>query len=255
MTGTIRRPIVVLGATGTVGRGVVRAMLGAGRPVVAVARDHAGLEALARAHPGADLLTVPGSVADDTGSTLLARDLREVGRPLGGVVAAIAGPQVRGRLLDQPAATLCGCVAADVVAHLAAARALVPLLSHAPGAAYVLVGGPGSTNPWSGYGHRSVAAASLRMLVRVLHDEARPLGVRVQLLSVDSPVARDRNASPQWPTADAIGQRALALLDQAATPDIGVTEPSAPRWLQDARALLQGLAPPIPTEVPPHETP
>ena len=244
MTGTIGRPIVVLGATGTVGRGVVRAALGAGRPVVAVARDPAGLASLVAAHPGADLVTLAGSVADDAGSARIARDLRDLGRPLGGVVAAIAGPQVRGRLLDQPAATLCGCVAGDVVPHLAAARALLPLLSHA-GAVYVLVGGPGSTHPWSGYGHRSVTAASLRMLVRILHDEARPLGVRVQLLSVDTPVARDRNASPQWPTADAVGQRAIALL----------AEPAAPRWLQDARTLLQGLTPSIPTEVPPHETP
>lgn len=245
MTGTIARVVVVLGATGIVGRGVVRAVLGAGQPVVAVARDRSGLEALARAHPGADLVTLPGTVADDAGGARLARDLRELDRPLGGVVAAIAGPPVRGRLLDQPASTLCGCVAAEVVAHLAAARALLPLLPHASGAAYVLVGGPGSTNPWSGYGHRSVVAASLRMLARILHDEARPLGVRVQLLSVDTPVARDRNAGPQWPTADAIGQRALALL----------AAPSAPRWLQDARTLLQGLTPSIPTEVPPHETP
>lgn len=254
MNGTIQRAIVVLGATGTVGRGVVRAALGRGRPVVAVARDRAALALLAQAHPAGDLAIVAGSVVDDAGSALLARDLRGLGRPLGGVVAAIAGPPARGRLLDQTASILCECIASDVVAHLAAARALLPLLSQSPGGAYVLVGGPGSTAPWAGYGHRSVAAASLRMLVRVLHDEARPLGVRVQLLSVDRPVARDGNASPRWPTADAIGLRALALLDQAA-PLHGITDPSTPQWLHDARALLQGLTSSIPTKVPPHETP
>lgn len=255
MSGTIARAVVVLGATGTVGRGVVGAALGAGRPVLAVARDRVALASLAEAHPGADLALVVGSVADDAGSALVAGALAAAGRPLAGVVDAIAGPPVRGRLLDQPASTLCGCVAADVVAHLAAARALLPLLAHQAGAAYVLVGGPGSTTPWAGYGHRSVAAASLRMLVRVLHDEARPLGVRVQLLSVETPVARDRNASPQWPTAETIGRRALALLDQRARAAHDAIEPAAPRWLQDARALLQGLTPSIPTEVPPHETP
>lgn len=255
MNGTIRRSLVVLGATGTVGRGVVRAALGAGRPVVAVARDRAALEALARVHRTDDLVVIAGSVADDAGGALLARELQELGQPLAGVVAAIAGPAVRGRLLDQPASALCGCVATDVVAHLAAARALLPLIAHVPGSAYVLIGGPGSTTPWSGYGHRSVVAASLRMLVRVLHDEARPLGVRVQLLSVDAPIAPDGVAGSRRPTADVIGRRALSLLDQAAIPRQGTADPAASPWLRDARALLQDITSSFPTEVPPHETP
>ena len=53
------------------------------------------------------------------------------------------------------------------------------------------------------------------MLACALHDEALPLGVRVQLLSVDMPVCVDatrRARCPQWPTAIDIGRQALALL-------------------------------------------
>ena len=158
------KPIVVLGATGVVGRGIVQAAVARGQPVVAVARDPDGLAGLRATHPDADVTVVAGSVADDTASAALALELRNLRRPFAGVVAAIAGAPVRGRLLDQPASTLCEGICSDVVPHLAAARALLPLLVDAGrGGSYVLVGGPGSELPWSGYGQRSVAAAALRV--------------------------------------------------------------------------------------------
>jgi NAD(P)-dependent dehydrogenase (short-subunit alcohol dehydrogenase family) len=278
------KPILVLGATGVVGRGIVQAAVARGRSVVAVARDADGLARLRASHPQADITVVAGSVADDVASAELAIELRRLRRPFAGVVAAIAGAPVRGRLLDQPASTLCEGICGDVVPHLAAARALLPLLADAGrGGSYVLVGGPGSELPWSGYGHRSVAAAALRMLAQVLHDEALPLGVRVQLLSVEAPVAQGRHACAQWPTAEAIGHRALALIDRRdaapVQPVVGAAAdeaiatltfpslearrsvPSSPAGdiqppLEDARALLRRLATsPIETEVPPHEAP
>jgi NAD(P)-dependent dehydrogenase (short-subunit alcohol dehydrogenase family) len=259
----MRAPVLVLGATGVVGRGIVRAIVDAGVPVIAVARDPVGLSELAARHPGADLVTLAGSVADDADSAALVEHLRALARPLAGVIVAIAGPALRGRLLDQPSAALCLQLQQDVQPHLAAARHLLPLLAQAGrGAGYVLIGGPGSVLPWSGYAHRSVGAAALRMLARALHDEALPLGVRVQLLSVDTPVRTDdARAAASWPTAVDIGRQALALLSrhdgpqpvkacaaacktnapQAADSDAA---PSRAGWLQDARVLLQSLLPP-----------
>ena len=49
------------------------------------------------------------------------------------------------------------------------------------------------------------------------YDEARALPVRVQLLAIDSPVCTEENighACPRWPSALAVGQRALALIAQ-----------------------------------------
>jgi hypothetical protein len=57
------------------------------------------------------------------------------------------------------------------------------------------------------------------MLARVLHDEARMQAVRVQLLTVDRPVCTDASRQqlcPQWPSALAVGQRALALIERSA---------------------------------------
>lgn len=276
MNGTMQSPVLVLGATGVVGRGIVRAAVEAGVPVIAVARDPAELAALAARHPQAALHTIAGSVADDADSARLAERLRALQRPLAGVVAAVAGPAARGRLLDQPSDALCAQLQCDVQPHLAAARHLLPLLARdGRGGGYVLIGGPGNALPWAGYAHRSIAAAALRMLACALHDEALALGVRVQLLSVDAPVCTDRarrHLCPQWPTAVDIGRQALALiaqqgdahavvryappharvpLDVETAPPASSQEtdsraaPASARWLQDARALLQSLlAPP-----------
>ena len=253
--------MLVLGATGVVGRGIVAAAVEAGMPVVAVARNTGELAHLQAAHPDGNVVVLTGSVANEAGSAELAAALRGLGRPLSGVVAAVSGPSGRGRILDQPAGTLRCALDAELLPHLAAARHLLPLLAEdARGGSYVLIGGPAGTLPWAGYGHHSIAAAAVRMLACVLHDEARSLGVRVQLLAVDAPVGEpgQAHACPQWPTAIAIGRRAVALVQrsdardaaQAIVPYAPKTPPATAshadaqtneRWQQDARRLLHSL--------------
>lgn len=209
--------ILVLGATGTIGRATVRAAVEAGWPVVAVARDAAALEELHRRHPQAALQTVVGSVADDVAAEALVAALQKLERAFTGVIAALGAGRERGRLLDQPAGTLGRTFDDAVLPHLVAARHLLPwLAASGRNCGYVVVGGPGSRHPWAGYGHRSVAAAAVRMLARVLHGEARAFAVRLQLLDVESPVrtaANEQHACRQWPCADDIGRKALALLE------------------------------------------
>lgn len=258
-----RTPVVVLGATGGVGRGVVAAALASGRPVIAVARDKAGLQCLRGKHADADLTIVPGSVSSDADGARLAKALRKLGRPIGGVIAAVSGSGARGRLLDHPAAFLRQRLDEDLLPHLAAARHLLPLLAEADrGGTYVLIGGPGADQPWAGYGHRSIATAALRMLARVLHEEARSIGVRVQLLAIESPVCTEFNrthACDQWPSALAVGQRAVALVDPAGaqpaqavvrygdiTPDVTRDVDSASSASTSSQGTGQGDAMPAP---------
>lgn len=214
----MKHPILVLGATGAIGRGVVQAAVEAGRTVIAVSRDAEALADLRSTMARADVLGLSGSVADDPSASALAAAVARLDRPLDGVVATLCRRSGRGRLLDQPAAQLRRALDDILIPHLTAARHLLPLLASAGrSGGYVLVDGPGGEHPWAGYGHRSVAAAALRMLARVLHDEARMLPVRVQMLSVDLPVRSEANAAQacaQWPSAIAIGRRALALLER-----------------------------------------
>ena len=247
--------LLVLGATGAIGRGVVRAALDAGRPVLAISPDRDGLRDLQGMHAHADLSILVADPRNERGAQALVRDLRKRDRPIDGVVAALCTERERGRLLDQSADELREALDANVVAHLALARHLVPLLAEGGrGGGYLLIDGPGAQNPWAGYGHRSVGGAALQMLARVLHDEARSLGVRLQMLSLDWPVRTDtnaRHACSQWPSATCIGQRALELIDRRgpAAPD-AIVQCAGPKSLSaqcltDARSLLESLKAPF----------
>lgn len=273
MSGIINFPLLLLGATGIMGRGVLAAAVEAGRSVIAVADDTRELNALAESHPGAEIVALSGSLHTDAAGAELAAAVRALHRPLIGVIAAFSGAPGRGRLLDHPVQTLQHQLDHDLLPHLVAARHLLPLLADDNrGGGYVLIGGPGGELPWAGYGHRSVAAAAQRMLARALHDEARALAVRVQLLAVDLPMQEECHAQacPHWPSAREIGRHALALAERRdgdSTPAPVVTysarlgaisstaevvaanassrvAPLLPaRCLLDARQLLQSLVP------------
>ena len=217
--GTVEAPILVVGATGTIGRAVVGALATAGRPVVAVAPNPERLETLRLEHCKAAVTLRPGRILTDSDAAQLADELRAAERPLGGVVVAIPAGVTGGRVLDRPVDDLRRQLDASLLAQLSIARHLVPLLAESGrNGTYVMIGGPGSDAPWAGYGQRSIAMAALRMLARVLHDEAQSLGVRVHLLSIDSPVRSEQPTAhecPEWPTVSGVGRRVAQLITRA----------------------------------------
>lgn len=221
MSGMLTPAVLVLGASGRVGAGVVAALLEAGSPVLAVGRDARRLQALAETHadePGLELMA--GSVAGDHEAAALARRVADHERPLRAVVDAIGGRWRSARLLDQPVAALRRSLDQGVLPHLAAARHLLPLLRGQAGATrYVLVGGPNARCGWAGYGHASVAGAATRMLAQVLHEEAQEFGVRLRMLSVDAPVWTADNAAQAcsgWHSALGVGRGVVSLLASTA---------------------------------------
>lgn len=225
MKGTIGAPLVIVGATGTIGSRVLTQALAAGRCTIAVAKDAAALAGLQDRY-GDTLTTLAADIRTDRDAADLAARLRALPGPApASVIAAIRGEVDSRRTLDAPADFLRRRLDEDLLPHLSIARHLLPLLATQPRAGYVLVGGPGADQPWSGYGHHSIGAAALRMLARVLHEEARTLPVRVQMLAVDSPVRGDANAAhagAQWPDVEAIADHALRLVDGAANADVAL---------------------------------
>ncbi len=223
MTVPTRPAVLVLGATGCIGRAAVAAAVDGGRRVIAVSDDADALAALGSTHPYAGIVPVVATVASDADAATLAQRLQDLDIPLAGAIAAIRGDAEHGgRLLDQPADFLRRRLDEDLLPHLFAARHLLPLLvAHTDPdtgrhGGYVLIGGPGADQPWAGYGHRSVGAAALQMLARVLHEEARDYPLRVQLLSIDAPMRTDdnaRHACSAWPHVGSIARRALAMAD------------------------------------------
>ncbi|MEO8670778.1 MAG: SDR family NAD(P)-dependent oxidoreductase [Tahibacter sp.] len=209
--------VVIVEATSGIGFGLVQAAVSERRPVVAVATDASRLVLLKTAHAGADLSVIEGSIATELESAALAEGLRALDRPIDGILVSRCNERPPGRLLDQDTESLRRELEENLLPHMSAARHLLPLLAESGRrGSYIVIDGPGGEHPWAGYGHRSVRAAALNMLVRVLHNEARTLSVRVHLLTADTPVCTRDNASTaceQWPTALAIGRRALELLE------------------------------------------
>jgi NAD(P)-dependent dehydrogenase (short-subunit alcohol dehydrogenase family) len=263
----MKGPVVVIDAANGVGRAIVQAALAERRPVVAVSQDADELRRL-RQHEatmngldfepaGYALSTIHGSIDDEASSAALAAKLRALDRPIAGIVLANCSEPARGRVLDQPAAELQRRLEIDLLPQLAAARHLLPVLAEGGrNGGYVLIGSPGSEQPWAGYGYRSIAAAAISMLVRVLHIEARPLGVRVQMLGITRPVRTEENrdtACEGWPAAAAIAEQALALVDhadprQAANPIVRFPW-RAPEPAPAAPAFVESEPEPIPNAV------
>ena len=255
MNGILNPEVLVLGAGGTVGFGVVGALLEAGSPVLAVGRDGRRMQALAEHYadePALELMTID-STDTDVDAAGLASYLRKRRRPLRAVFASLAPQLEGGRLLDKPADFLRQKLEVDLIPHLAAARHLIPLLGEQEGTShYILLGGPHAECGWAGYGHASITSAALRMLTNVLHQEASGLGVRVQMLAVDKPVSTPdnaRNACAEWPSALAVGRHAVSLLTRNERQQ-AVVPFDAGRALTPTRALFDEFSLPLST----HET-
>ena len=255
MSGILNPEVLVLGAGGTVGFGVVGALLEAGSPVLAVGRDGTRMQALAEHYadePALELMTID-STGTDADAAGLVSYLRKRKRPLRAVFASLSPQLESGRLLDKPTDFLRQKFEADLLPHLAAARHLIPLLGEQEGTShYILLGGPHAECGWAGYGHASITSAALRMLTNVLHQEASGLGVRVQMLAVDKPVSTPdnaRNACAEWPSALAVGRHAVSLLTQNERQN-AVVPFDAGRALTPPRALFTEFSLPLST----HET-
>lgn len=242
MSGILAPEVLVLGASGRVGSGVVAALLEAGSPVLAVGRDASRLQRLAALHADEPALEVMvASVADEGVAADLARRLERRPQPLRAVVDATAGVRRATRLLDQPASLLTASLEQEVLPHLAAARHLLPVLRRKGGNRYVLAGGPDARLGWAGYGHASVAVAATRMLAQVLHEEAQTLGVRVQMLSIDAPVWTAENsarACPGWHSALGVGRAVVSLL-ATRSPDARSVVTYAPSAGAQPEALIE----------------
>jgi NAD(P)-dependent dehydrogenase (short-subunit alcohol dehydrogenase family) len=247
--------VLVLGATGLAGRGVLAAAAELGRPVIAVGRQMQALREVVAKFPGAAITALQGSVADARRSAKLVGAVRKLGRPIGGVVSALGGHCDRGRLDEQSAQSLREAIETSLYPQANAARHLLPLLADSGRCGgYVVIAGPEGELPWAGYGHRAIVNASLRMLARVLHEEARSVPARVQLLAVESPLRDDANpehACDSWPSPLAVGRQALRLLQPTANTPTGAivrfSPPSGDHFRdvvrEDARALLDSLIP------------
>jgi NAD(P)-dependent dehydrogenase (short-subunit alcohol dehydrogenase family) len=204
---------VVIGATGTVGRGIVRQLTAAGWKIVAVARDQGRLDALQRELPG--ILTVSGSVGSDDNAATLAGRVQAAAPTVNAVIASVNVGASPARLLDLAAERLAAVLQDNLVVHHIAARAFIPLL--AAGGRYLGLGGGMADVTFAGVGPMSICQAAQRNMFRFFALETQAQDISVVELMLHSHIvdpADEAQANPREIRADEVGQHVLAVLER-----------------------------------------
>jgi NAD(P)-dependent dehydrogenase (short-subunit alcohol dehydrogenase family) len=222
--------VVVLGATGQVGLGLVPRLLARGFHVLAQGRTADRLDRLREAcdhHP--NLATVKCALSADA-------DVRALAAAVGAqrhrptlAIAALGGWYVGPELVELPAATWHGTLAANLTTHYIAARGVAPYL-HGGRPVYLMLNGIASIQPCVGSGAISAAGAGQAMLAGVLRAESIGRRVRFRQLVVlgdITSVPLDEPA-PGWIGIDAVTDAAVDLLINPDAPDdLTITAPEA----------------------------
>lgn len=170
--------VLLVGATGTVGRAVAEVFLGRGWQVVGVARDADRLEALKSELPG-PIQVVTGSLATPQSAADLA-DATDVGD----VDAAVLTTAIRSEprpIAELDDESLRQVFAGDLFLHVNAAREFIPRMH--PGAVYLATGGGMADHTFPGMGPVSMTQAAQRALVRSWHKETTT-GVEIRELMI-----------------------------------------------------------------------
>jgi len=206
--------VLVIGASGDVGQGIVEQLLAGGYQVVAAGRDLDKLravEARLGEPPGLDLIA--GSIADEAAAATLGREVRRLAPSLAGVVVSVNGPLQTMALAEAESGAVLEVVRGNLLPHLIAARQFIPTLPQ--GAAYVAIGGGMADLVVPGMGVLSMCQAAQRAMYAVLARELADTGVRIHNLMLYSMIAghsnRDRH-HPKWITAEEVGRHLVAVL-------------------------------------------
>jgi len=209
--------LLIVGATGDVGQGLVAAAVQSGRTVVAASRSVEKLQALADRHPG--LHVAAGSLDSEADAVRLWDAAVAAIGGVDAVAVSVNAPTAAAPLRSLSAEDIAAVHAANLLTHFNAVRAFAPRL--APAGLYVGIGGGMADFVAPGLAHLSMAQAALRMMYRGFAREYRegPL-VRELLIAsmVNGQSKRDR-AEESWVTDIECGRHLCALLDDPAAFD------------------------------------
>lgn len=214
---------LVAGGAGYVGEGIVRAFLKEGATVIVSARSNEKTEEL-RGWLG-ELATdhfIP--MIGDFGQFESAEYLRDqilskFGR-LNAVVASLGGGWKGSRPLTEVSMEdWQNYIQSNLTTHFVAARTFVPILAQHQGSSYTLLGGGAAEIAIPNYSLIAIPAAAQLMLTKVLIEEMKGSGVRINEVIIHSWVATratQGQAKPEWITADEIGEYTAWLASEEA---------------------------------------
>lgn len=206
--------VLVIGATGDVGRGIVAAALESGRKVVASGRNREKLDLVAPGGNDGSLTRVVGDIGTEAAATELWNSAEKAAGQIGSVVVTVSTPMKKMSLTDWSIQDLDESIASNINLHLIAARVFQPRLPE--GGLLIGIGGGAADFVIPKMVHASMIQAAQRMLYKGLCKE-RKSGAELRELIIVSMVAGESNrnhAQPDWLTDVEIGRHVCAILDE-----------------------------------------
>jgi NAD(P)-dependent dehydrogenase (short-subunit alcohol dehydrogenase family) len=209
--------LLVIGAAGDVGQGIVAAALASGRQVIAGGRNGEKLERIAARHPGKAVARVIGDIATEAGAVALWDEAAKKFGGIDGVVVSVNAAIKRQPLMEWSAAELCASLENELFLHFIAAKIFVPRLPES--GLFIGIGGGTADFIMPNMAHVSMSQAAQRMMYRGLARERRE-GAQIRELMVVSMVNGEssrQNAKPEWILDIEIGRHVCAILDAPAS--------------------------------------
>lgn len=205
--------ILVIGAAGDVGRGLVFAAAERGWTIAAAGRSEDTLQALAAAFPAGKVVPVVGSVADPAA----ARALLDAGNTaLGGldaVIVSVNAAKGMRPLLDWSPDELLATLDGNIITHFNALGAALAVLG--PQGVFIGIGGGMADFIVPGNVHASMAQAALRMMYRGAAKEQPDRLIReLQVVAMVDGESTRAIADDTWLKAEEIGRHACAMVER-----------------------------------------
>jgi NAD(P)-dependent dehydrogenase (short-subunit alcohol dehydrogenase family) len=225
------RAAIVTGGTGALGRAVVRRLLQAGaRVAVSYRREEEWRSLQAEAGAGDALCGFAAELSDPAAAAAFVEQARErLGRL--DAVALVAGGWAGGTSFDAaPPEEWSRMLRGNLDAAAYVCRAALPHLRKEHGS-IVAVGSRAAETGGGGMAAYAVAKLALHALVRVLAQENRPHGVRVNAVlpgTIDTEANRRAMKNPDgsgWTSPDRIAEAMLFLLSSEAAATSGALVP------------------------------
>lgn len=199
------RQLVVVGATGDVGRGIICEALTRGWRVTGVARSARGLRLLAEKFSSPRFTPISASLSRqfDREELLVQTRVSEAD----GVVVAVNAPFRPRTMLEWEVDEFVDMFTSNLLPHFIAASAFIGALP--PGALYLAVGGGTADFVLPRNGHMSIVQSAQRMMIRALAREEHGRRLHIKELIIASMVngasSRER-AEATWLTDAEIGR-------------------------------------------------
>lgn len=207
--------LLVIGATGDVGQGLVHAAVERGWFVAAAGRDAARLERIAAVYPGEQVKPVVGDVSGPTPARALLDAASAAMDGIDAVIVSVNAPNEVRALSDWTPDGLLAMFDGNVITHFNALTAALDSL--APDAVIIGIGGGTADFVRAGSAHISMGQAALRMLYRGVAKERPDRLVReLQIVAMVDGESTRHKADDSWLKAEEIGRHACAIIERPA---------------------------------------